>query len=77
MLETIRYNMIAALDQWLRLQINFKVARRQQIMYYFISYYTIPNRLFHLTIINVAQNTIWKLGHFILTGFLFLQEKLV
>ena len=72
-LETIRYNMIAALDQWLCLQINL----RQQIMYYFISYYTIPNHLYRLTIINVAQNTIWKLGHFILTGFLLLQEKMV
>ena len=72
-LETIRYNMIAALDQWLCLQINL----RQQIMYYFISYYTIPNHLYRLTIINVAQNTIWKLGHFILTGFLLLQEKMI
>ena len=72
-LETFRYNVIAALDQWLCLQINL----RQQIMYYFISYYTIPNHLYRLTIINVAQNTIWKLGHFILTGFLLLQEKMV
>ena len=37
-----------------KLNFNFEVARRQQIMYYFISYYTIPNCLSRLTILNCS-----------------------